>query len=142
MPGKTISAHADEETAKLVERLARLENRSPSQIAAAALALYVRLPQGAHDSLRYVLAEGTEDDYARMTREVARAIVIASHEISQRRLIASMQYDTSHLKTEEDILAEAVRLTTEPSRPEQTTIRRREGEQAADTEARPRRRRR
>ena len=141
MPGKTISAHADEETAKLVERLARLEDRSPSQIAAAALALYVRLPHGAHDSLRYVLAEGTEGDYARMTREIARAMLDAEYEINHGRLIASMQYDTSHLETEEDILAEAVRLTTDSDRPKRTILRR-DGEQAADTEARPRRRRR
>lgn len=140
MPGKTISAHADEETARLVEHLARLEDRSPSQIAAAALALYVGLPAVAHASLRHVQALGTPDDYARMTREVARAMLDARHQITHRRMIDSMEYDVSHLETEEDVLAEAVRLTTDRP-PRQRTIRKRDGEKAADTEARPRRRR-
>lgn len=87
MPGKTISAYADEETAQLVERLARLEDRSPSQIAAAALALYVRLPAEAHASLRYVQAFGTPDQFVRMTREVARAMLDAEYEIVHGKVI-------------------------------------------------------
>lgn len=138
MPGKTISAYADEETAQLVERLARLEDRSPSQIAAAALALYVRLPAEAHASLRYVQAFGTPDQLARMTREVARAMLLARHEISHQRFVDSVEVDgAEHLQTEEDIIAEAVRATT----PRRQETRRRPGEQAADTASRPRRRR-
>lgn len=136
MPGKTISAHADEETAKLVERLARLEDRSPSQIAAAALALYVRLPAVAHDSLRYVLAEGTEDDYARMTREIARAMLDAKYEISYQQVLDTMQVDGERVLSEEEILAEAVRETAPPP----PAIRRTRRDVAADTESRSRRR--
>jgi len=35
--GRTVSAYADEETARVIERLAAFEDRSPAQIAAAAL---------------------------------------------------------------------------------------------------------
>ena len=137
MPGKTISAHADEETARLLEHIARVEDRSPSQLVAAALTLYVRLPTEAHASLRYLQALGTPDDFARMTREVARAMLNARHEISERRFVEAMQVEgADRLHTEEDIAAEAVRLTTSRR---QETRRRPPGKQAADTAARTRR---
>ncbi len=138
MPGRTISAFADEETASLVEQLALLEGRTPSQIAASALALYVRLPAEGHSSLRYVQAYGTADEFARMTREVARAMVDAEYEISYQKVVDSMPVKAGGPRTEEELLAEAVRLTT--AHPPQ--IRRRGGSKdAADDESRPRRRR-
>jgi hypothetical protein len=137
MPGRTISAFADEGTASLVEQLALLEGRTPSQIAASALALYVRLPAEGHSSLRYVQAYGTPDEFARMTREVARAMVDAEYEISYRKIVESMPAETGELRTEEELLAEAVRMTT--AKPPQ--IRRGGGKEAADDESRSRRRR-
>lgn len=44
MAARTISAYADERTARDVERIAQSEDRSPAQIAAAALRFYARLP--------------------------------------------------------------------------------------------------
>jgi hypothetical protein len=58
MTGRTVSAYADESTASSVAEMARLEDRSPAQIAAAALRLYVRLPPAARDAWRRIEASG------------------------------------------------------------------------------------
>jgi hypothetical protein len=42
MTGRTVSAYTDEATAAKVAEIARLEDRSPAQIGAAALRFYVR----------------------------------------------------------------------------------------------------
>lgn len=60
MAGHTISAYADEQTYKQVSELAKAEDRSTAQIAAAALRLYMRLPRRAHDALRRLEAAGPE----------------------------------------------------------------------------------
>jgi hypothetical protein len=54
MAGRTVSAYTDEATAAKVAEMARLEDRSPAQIAAAALRLYVRLPRRARDAWRAI----------------------------------------------------------------------------------------
>jgi predicted transcriptional regulator len=142
MPGKTISAYTDEETAKLVEHIARVEQRKPSQIAAAALAFYVRLPIEAHAALRRLEALASPEDLNLMRREVTRAISNASMDAAMERA-APRIHDTygDGLQTEEEIMAEAVRLTQRRSESRKgSTVSRHE--QAADTQAVPRRRRR
>lgn len=112
MAGRTISAHADSETAQLVEQISRMEGRTPSQIAASALALYVRLPGEAHSALRQVQAFGEPEDLREAMRQIARVLLHAQYEIGRRRLVASIPDEAvEHLETEEDIVAEAVRLT-------------------------------
>ncbi|HVG46224.1 MAG TPA: hypothetical protein VM890_15885 [Longimicrobium sp.] len=109
MPGKTISAYTDEETARLVGELARAERRTPSQIAAEAIALYVRLPREAHALLRDI----DPSQHAAMIRQVTRAIIKAAYDASLERIapvVREIYGDT--LKSEEEILAEAVRLTS------------------------------
>lgn len=140
MPGKTISAYTDEETARLVAELARTENRKPSQIAAEAIALYVRLPSQVHASLRYVQSNGEPGHLNLMLREVSRAIVNASYDLTMDEMAPHMRemYGDA-LQTEEEIDAEAVRLTSSPTqrtrRPEPAA------RKVADTEA-PRSRKR
>ena len=110
MPGKTISAYTDEETAGLVSELARAEGRTQSQIAAEAIALYVRLPREAHALLRDIDSDPSE--HAVMIRHVTRAIIKVAYDASIRAWGPRLQEiygDT--LQTEEDIEAEAVRLT-------------------------------
>ncbi|HEX8696354.1 MAG TPA: hypothetical protein VF746_28305 [Longimicrobium sp.] len=117
MSNRKISVEVDEETARLIEEVVRAEERSESRIAAEALELYVRLPDAGRVSLRYVLANGTPDDFARMLREVARAMLDARYEISHARLIASIKIENpERFQTEEDIIAEAVRLTSFPQK--------------------------
>lgn len=111
MPGKTISAYTDEETARLVGALAKSERRTPSQIAAEAIALYVRLPREAHATLREM-----DDDPAQrslMLREVTRAIIRAAWDAGiERSAPAIREIYGDSLQAEEDIEAEAVRLTS------------------------------
>ena len=112
MARRTISAYADEKTADQVERIAKIEDRPPAQIAAAALRLYVRLPAEAHAALRRIEALGTEADLDGAASEAARAIIDAQYEIAHRRLVEAMpESAVSGLHDEESLLAEAVRLT-------------------------------
>lgn len=144
MAGKTISAYTDEETAALVAELARVEQRTPSQIASAALKLYARLPPRAHDSLRRLEANGAPEDFNLMLREITRAISNASFDAASRKIgsaFADAYGDDLH--TDEEIEAEAVRLVKEADaerRAPQSTVLR--SKKAADTGSREHRRRR
>ena len=113
MAGKTVSAYTDEETARLIDHVARTEGRTSSQIAAAALALYVRLPAEAHAALRQIYALGSPEDLAEVTRRMSRLVLNSQFEIAQRAVVEAMRVeDPERLETEDDILAEAVRLTS------------------------------
>jgi hypothetical protein len=118
MAGKTISAYTDEGTATMVEHVSRIEQRKPSQIAAAALAFYVRLPVEAHAALRRLEAIATPEDLNLMRREVTRAISDASYHAAVRQSAARVReiYGDA-LQTDDEILAEAVRITSSPSAP-------------------------
>ncbi len=112
MAGRTISAYTDEGTASMVEHISRVEQRKPSQVAAAALAFYVRLPLEAHAALRRLESIATPEDLNLMRREVTRAISNASFDAAVRQSAPRVReiYGDS-LETEDEILAEAVRLT-------------------------------
>jgi len=118
MPGKTVSAYTDEDTARLIEHIATVEHRKPSQVAAAALALYARLPSEAHSTLRSIEALGDAAEYDRMLREVTRAILEVGYHSAVRRMVPRLKevYGDS-LQTEEEIVAEAIRLTSGTDRP-------------------------
>lgn len=142
MPGKTISAYTDEETAQLVAELARVEHRKPSQIAAEAIALYVRLSTQVHASLRHVRGSSEPGRLDLVLREVSRAIVNASYDLVMDEMAPHMRdLYGGGLQTEEEIDAEAMRLA--PSRAPGAQRTRKPGgatRKAADTEARPPRR--
>lgn len=113
MAGKTISMHASEETARRVEHVARVEDRTPSQIAAAALKFYLQLPPEAHTALRHVQALGTEKDVEQVSRKMARLLLDAQFEVAERQVVASMTArGLNRLQSEDDILAEANALTS------------------------------
>jgi hypothetical protein len=110
--GKTISMHATEETARLIEHVARVEDRSPSQIASAALNFYLQLPSEAHSALRYVQGLGTDEDVDRVSRKIARLLLDAQFEVAEQRMVASMStLGLDRLESEDDITAEANALT-------------------------------
>lgn len=116
MAGKTISMHASEEIARRVEYVARVEDRSPSQIASAALSFYLQLPPEAHAALRHVQALGTDEDVDRISRRMARLLLDAQFEVAERRVVASMRAEgLDALASEDDILAEANALTSRNS---------------------------
>lgn len=108
---RTISAYADEETARGVARIAQIEDRSPAQIAAAALRLYVRLPAEAHAALRRIETLGTDQDIDALARAIARKALDAEWEVARRRFVADMPAGETGGDSEDDILTEAVRLT-------------------------------
>lgn len=116
MAGKTVSAYADEETARRVEHMARVEQRPVSQIASAALAFYARLPAEAHAALRAIEAHGGPAALDRAARAVARRLLDAQFEVAARGAAAAISDETlaglGALHAEDDVLAAAVGLTT------------------------------
>jgi hypothetical protein len=112
MAGRTISAHADEETAKLVESVAKAEDRPASQIVVAALKFYMRLPAEARAAIRTLEAFGTPDEIQTAIRRTARTLIDAEFDVTERRMAEQMRLPNEEaLQTDESILAEAVRLT-------------------------------
>ncbi len=110
MAARTISAYADEVTASVIERIAQSEDRSPAQIAAAALRFYVRLPSEAHAAFRRIEKMGTDQDMDMLSREISRKTLDAEWEVAHRRLIAEMK-TSEMIASEDEILTEAVGLT-------------------------------
>jgi hypothetical protein len=84
---RTISAYADDATAKRVERLAKVEQRPVSQIAGAALAFYLALPSEAHAALRHLGALGSRKDVERVSHEVTRLLLHAQYELAERAAV-------------------------------------------------------
>jgi hypothetical protein len=106
----TLSAHTDEATASRVSEMARLEDRTPSQITAAAVRWYVRLSAPARDALRRFEAQGD-----RAIEEAAwaagRALLDKEYEEVLDRGLAQYASGLPTDAPEDDILAEAVRFT-------------------------------
>ena len=117
MATRSITVRADEETARRAQELAEQEGRSVSEVAASALAFYVRLPRQAHETLQDLTTNGTSEDVNLMLREVTRAMIRAAWDASTRVLAAAIdaRYGDS-LQTEDEIEAEAVRLCRSVSR--------------------------
>lgn len=120
MAGKTVSAHVGEGVVRRVEEIARLEARPVSQVVAAALAFYTRLPADAHQSLRTLEALGGAAAVDEAAYRAARAVVAVTFDVAERRLVEAIPEEViaglGALETEDDILAAAVRLTArEPS---------------------------
>lgn len=113
MAGRTVSAYTDEATAAKVAEMARREDRSPAQIAAAALRFYVRLPAHARDAWRS--AEALDD---KAIDEAAWAVGRALLNKRYDRLLAE---GLTHFKSplpvdapEQDILDHAATMTKAP----------------------------
>lgn len=116
MAGETISTHVDEEVADRVRRIADLEDRKVSQVAAAALSLYVRLPGEARDALRHIDALGDEELQEATLRELTSVLLRLDYELAARRVADEMAVDApGELEDEEAILEKAVELTRSSS---------------------------
>jgi Lon protease-like protein len=112
MSGRTVSAYADETTAQRIVQLAKAESRSPAQIAAAALRLYAILPTDAHQAFRQIEALGSQTLIDRVQRALTRVLIDGVYEAARKRALAQMQVGGRDDDSEEDILAQAVRLTS------------------------------
>ena len=110
MAGRTVSAYTDEATATKVAEMAKLEDRSPAQIAAAALRFYVRLPSCARDAWRTI--EAADDDAIDEAAWAAgRALLNQQYD---RALTAGLKGYRSPLPadaSEQEILDYAVEIT-------------------------------
>lgn len=115
MAGQSISAHADAETVSKLRGIAAREGRTPSQLTAASLKLYLDLPGTVRAALRDIEALGTPDDRHNLLRAIARTVVSTQYEVARRRVAETMRIEHEDaLESDEDILAEAVRATTTP----------------------------
>jgi hypothetical protein len=115
--GQTVSAYTDDVTAKRIAQLAEVESRSPAQIAASALRLYVNLPTEAHQAFRQIEAMKSPAVSDSVQRAVTRALLDGAYSAVRDRMVAQMRTNGvagSSEAGEDDILAEAVRLTTSP----------------------------
>lgn len=119
VPSRTISSVMDEKVAGAVAEVARIEDRTPSQVVNAAVRFYMQLPEMTRQALRKIEALGTEQERAEAIRGVARSVAGSAFDIASRRMgeqiAASNPELIARLKdaSEEEIMAEAVRLCRE-----------------------------
>jgi len=110
-----IRLELDEQLVRRVEQIAEESGYRVADVTAAALGLITRLPADTVDSLRYVNESGSPADVDRLTSGVARAITDAEYELSYRLVVASIPARVVEgLHSEDDIITEAVRLTSRP----------------------------
>jgi predicted transcriptional regulator len=106
----TLSAHVDDATAARVSALAKLEDRSPSQITAAAVRWYVRLSASARDALRRIEAQGDPAIDA-AAWAAGRALLDQEYETVLKRGLANTEPNLPAGASPDATLAEAVRIT-------------------------------
>ncbi len=112
MAGQSISAHADTQTVATLRMTAAREGRTTSQITASSLKLYLGLPGAVRAALRDVEALGSPEDQHNLVRALGRTVASAQYEVVRRRIAEGMQIDDEErLRTDDDVLDEAVRVT-------------------------------
>ncbi|MFN5964352.1 MAG: ribbon-helix-helix protein, CopG family [Pseudanabaena sp.] len=106
---KTISAHVTSETIAKIDHLAKLENRSRSQLTGAVVELGGDLPHDAWTALLQIKAMGTAEDWQALQRDLTRTLLNHRYRLLQQKM--STQGDQQWLdtlETEDDILNAAV----------------------------------
>ncbi len=109
MDGVDLSEQPGMAIAARVAEIAEREGRSPDQIAAAALRVYVSLPEAARNELRRIEAEG-ETQLAEAAWAVGRALIDQQYDalIEARRLRGGLPLPLD--ASEQDILDYAVKI--------------------------------
>jgi len=113
MPSR--SAHLVEDTDLLVAETAKLEDRNPSQIMAAAVRWYLHLTPAARDAMRRIEAIGApavED----IGWTLSRAVLEREYETLVRRGARGLKTVLAADASEDEIMAEATRMTRRPAR--------------------------
>ena len=105
--GKTISAYTDEKTALRVNEMTQQEQRKAAQISGA----YTHLPPEAREAFQAIEQQG-DPALELMQREVTRALLNVQYAWAKQQAVQSMPSPTLETQTEDDLLAEAVRLTS------------------------------
>jgi hypothetical protein len=114
-----IRLEIDEELMRRVERVTGESGCSVADVAAAALDLFVCLPMATLDSLHYVKSTGSYADLAALMSGIARVVADVEYELSYRQVVASISPGAVEgLESEDDIIAEAVRITSRSGSPD------------------------
>ena len=111
MSGRTISAYTDDATAQRISSLAKMEDRSTGQIAAAALRLYVTLPPEARQAIRQLEATESSDVMEGVKLAMTRLLIDAVYDSTHRSLLKQMP--KVEYSNEDEIIKEANRLTSD-----------------------------
>jgi hypothetical protein len=90
--------------------MAKLEDRTPSQITAAAVRWYVRLPASARDALRRIEAQG-EQSINEAAWAAGRALLDREFDAVLAHGLENYRPTLPATASEDEILAEAVRIT-------------------------------
>ena len=106
----TLSGHTDEATASRVSEMARLEDRTSSQITSAAIRWYTRLSPSARDALRRIEAAG-ETAVSAAAWAAGRAVLDQDYGSTLARGLEGYTPALAAIATEDEIMEEAVRLT-------------------------------
>lgn len=109
---QTISAHVAATTVAKIDQLAKLENRSRSQMTEAVIELGGNLPHEAWSALFQVKALGTEENWLALQQDLVRTLLDHRYRLLQQRMRSQVDSPwLESLETEEDILAAALELT-------------------------------
>lgn len=112
MTGKTLSAHVDPETTQRINALSKLENRSKSQIASAAIKLGAMLPRNAWSVLLRLNADASETEWQEISQEITRVLLHHQYKLAQSKIAQNIDQQWLHsLETEDSLLTASVALT-------------------------------
>ena len=115
MADQSISTSADAEMVNKLRYVAAREDRTPSQITAASLKLYLDLPGTVRTALHDLEVLSTAEDRHNLLRAIGRTVMSTQYEVARRRVAEGMQLDREdELDTDEAILTEAVRASAVP----------------------------
>jgi hypothetical protein len=111
MASGTVGAHLDKPTIERLRATAAIENRSPSQIQAVALKMFLEMSSGARRALFAIDGIATEDERQFAAKALGRAALAAYDRIIDARHRGEHHPQSNHpLDTDEAIEAAAVRL--------------------------------
>jgi hypothetical protein len=110
MASGTVGVHLDKLTIERLRAMASVENRSPSQIQAVALKLFLDMPSGARRALFAIDGIASEDEREFAAKALGRAVLAAYDRIIDARHRQARERSDAALQSDEAVEAEAVRL--------------------------------
>jgi hypothetical protein len=111
MASGTVGVHLDKLTIERLRAMASVENRSPSQIQAVALKLFLDMPSGARRALFAIDGIANEDERQFAAKALGRAALVAYDRIiDARHREARARPSNVAPETDEAVEAEAIRL--------------------------------
>lgn len=90
MPGQSLSAYVDDETAAAVEEITKATGVKKANFGGRALKFYAALSDDARRALTGIENSGTPQEKEFVMREVTRVLAIAQFKIAQRKLAGEL----------------------------------------------------